>query len=72
MKTHGSLGNIANEDADLESGEIMTASGGRLWVRTDTMCVHGDTHGAVEMALAIEIRLVAAGISIRPLADWLF
>ena len=55
----------------VESGEIITASGNRLRVRADTVCVHGDTHGAVEMARAIKTRLVDAGISIRPLADWL-
>lgn len=55
----------------VEDGEIVTASGARLKVRPDTVCVHGDTHGAVEMARRIKARLADGGISICPFGEWL-
>lgn len=47
---------------------ITTQSGKRLPVRVDTVCVHGDTDGAVEMALAVRQRLRDAGVVIRPMS----
>lgn len=47
---------------------ITTSSGNRMPVRVDTVCVHGDTDGAVEMATAIRQRLEAAGVVIRPMS----
>ncbi|MCS0495782.1 LamB/YcsF family protein [Ancylobacter sp. MQZ15Z-1] len=55
----------------VEDGEIVTAGGGRLKVKADTVCVHGDTHGAVEMARHIRARLEGAGIEVRPFGEWL-
>ncbi|MFK8253240.1 LamB/YcsF family protein [Ancylobacter terrae] len=55
----------------VEDGEIVTASGSRLKVRPDTVCVHGDTHGAVEMARIIRNRLTTAGHALRPFGDWI-
>ncbi|GAB4067854.1 LamB/YcsF family protein [Ancylobacter sonchi] len=75
-KLPGAVIHDADEAAErvlrmVEDGEIVTASGGRLKVRADTVCVHGDTHGAVEMARRIRGRLSAADIAIRPLGEWL-
>ncbi|MCJ8145055.1 5-oxoprolinase subunit PxpA [Ancylobacter sp. A5.8] len=55
----------------VEDGEIITASGGRLKVRPETVCVHGDTHGAVEMARTIRDRLSGAGLKLLPFGETL-
>ncbi len=52
----------------VEDACITTHSGKRIPVRVDTVCVHGDTDGAIEMALAVRQRLEAAGVGIRPLS----
>lgn len=36
--------------------------------RVDSLCVHGDTPGAVAMAALVRERLAAAGIAVRPFA----
>jgi UPF0271 protein len=55
----------------VESGTIATAGGGALAVGIDTVCVHGDTPGAVAMARSVRRRLAAAGVTVSPLAAWL-
>ena len=35
----------------------------------DTVCVHGDTPGAVAMARRVRDRLAAAGVTIRPMGE---
>jgi UPF0271 protein len=55
----------------VQDGEIVALSGKRLSLRFDSICVHSDTPGAVEMARAIRGRLEDNGITVRPLADWL-
>ncbi len=47
---------------------IETASGLHLPVVIDSVCVHGDTPGAVAMAAAIRAALTGAGISVRAFA----
>jgi UPF0271 protein len=37
----------------IEDGEVVTVSGQRLPLQADTLCVHGDTAGAVEIAQQI-------------------
>jgi UPF0271 protein len=37
----------------IEDGEVITVSGQRLPLQADTLCVHGDTAGAVEIAQQI-------------------
>jgi UPF0271 protein len=46
-------------------GWVRTLDGGRLDVRADTLCLHGDSAGAVERAAAIRRALAAAGIDVR-------
>jgi len=55
----------------VETGEVVTASGRRLQVPIDSICVHGDTPGAVGMADEIRTRLLAAGHRLAPLSTWL-
>ncbi|AJE47812.1 LamB/YcsF family protein [Celeribacter indicus] len=49
-------------------GHIPCSDGSRLPVEADTLCIHGDTPGAVEIARALRARLEAAGVEIAPFA----
>ncbi|MGP9764320.1 LamB/YcsF family protein [Halomonas sp. AOP13-D3-9] len=53
----------------LEEQAVTTISGKRIALDIDSVCVHGDTPGAVEMAATLRRRLENAGVSIRPMAD---
>lgn len=53
----------------LESGHVVAMDGTPVPVRADTVCVHGDTPGAVEMARAIRRRLTEAGWALLPLEE---
>ncbi len=50
-------------------GEIVSTSGKRMKVAMDTICVHGDTPGAVEAARLIKARLQEAGVTLRPFSE---
>ena len=47
------------------TGRVQTSDGTDVTIRADSVCVHGDTPGAVEMAGALRHALVAAGVGIR-------
>ena len=49
--------------AMLDEGAIIAASGKRIPTRIDTICLHGDTSEAVEMAAALRLKLEAAGVT---------
>lgn len=51
----------------VEANEITTVGGRRIPVPIDTVCVHGDTPGAVAMARHLRDRLTGAGVTIRPM-----
>jgi len=51
----------------LEEGALFCASGKRIPTRIDSICVHGDTPGAVAMAMALRERIERAGIKIVPM-----
>lgn len=55
--------------AMLGEGALVTASGKRLPTRIDSICVHGDTPRAVEMARGLRAALADAGWTIRPFAE---
>ena len=50
-------------------GRMPTLDGGELELEIDSLCIHSDTPGAVEMAHAIRRRFDAAGIAVRPPRD---
>lgn len=52
--------------AMVSEGAIITASGKRLAVRIDSICVHGDSPNAVAMAKAVRARLESAGVALAP------
>ena len=49
-----------------ESGTLASISGKAVRVQADSICVHGDSPGAVEMARRIRARLQAAGVPLAP------
>jgi 5-oxoprolinase (ATP-hydrolysing) subunit A len=49
-------------------GRVTTMDGGDVAVRADSICVHGDTPGALALVRAIRTRLVAEGIAIAAFA----
>ncbi|MGU3538188.1 LamB/YcsF family protein [Methylobacterium sp. A54F] len=52
----------------VEDGAVTTLSGRRLPLAVDTVCVHGDSPGAVAMARAVRAALEAAGHTLAPFA----
>lgn len=49
-------------------GSVIAATGERIPIAADSLCLHGDTPGAVELAVRVREALIAAGVSIRPFA----
>jgi UPF0271 protein len=49
-------------------GVVTAVDGTDVEVRAESVCIHGDTPGAVEMARAVRRELEAAGFEIRPFA----
>jgi UPF0271 protein len=47
-------------------GEVTAASGERVAVAADSLCLHGDTPGAVELARRVREALIGAGVAVRP------
>jgi 5-oxoprolinase (ATP-hydrolysing) subunit A len=53
----------------VERGEVIAANGSSVRVDARTLCIHGDTPGAAEIAKEIHQALVYAGVALKPLAD---
>jgi 5-oxoprolinase (ATP-hydrolysing) subunit A len=51
------------------TGQVQASDGTDITVRADSICVHGDSPGAVGMALAVRRALAAAGVEVRPFAS---
>ncbi|MBM3776689.1 MAG: LamB/YcsF family protein [Acidimicrobiia bacterium] len=49
------------------SGVVTDANGSDLRIEADTLCLHGDTPGAVLMAARVRRTLEEAGVEVRPL-----
>lgn len=47
-------------------GSVIAATGERIPVAADSLCLHGDTPGAVDLAVSVREALLASGVSIRP------
>jgi len=52
--------------AMVRDGAVIALSGKRIPVGIDSICVHGDTPGAVAMARAVRASLEASGLALRP------
>ena len=55
---------VATRAVGMATGGVVTEDGTKLDVRPDSLCVHGDTPGAVELARRIEAALTGAGIQL--------
>ena len=53
--------------AIVRDGRVTALDGSTVAVRADTLCLHGDTPGAVRIAAAVRDALEAAGITVAPL-----
>jgi len=53
----------------VQTGEVESVTGRSVPVQADSICVHGDSPGAVEMARRIRARLEQAGVTLRPFVD---
>lgn len=53
----------------VRTGEIVAVDGSRVRLQADSVCVHGDSPGAVAMARAVRARLESAGVALQPFAD---
>lgn len=50
------------------SGEVLSRSGTRIEVRARSLCLHGDTPGAVDLARRVRERLAACGVRVEAFA----
>jgi UPF0271 protein len=50
----------------VQDGAVVSVSGKVIKMRTDTVCIHGDTPGAVEIARGVRQALKDAGIAVAP------
>ena len=50
-------------------GKATALTGETIDVRADSLCLHGDTPGAVEMAKALRQALESEGVDIVPLGE---
>ncbi len=53
----------------VQTGEVESITGRSVPVQADSICVHADSPGAVEMARRIRARLEQAGVALRPFVD---
>lgn len=64
-------GSVLRDEADvvehvlrMAGGEVVAVDGSRLRIAPESICVHGDTPGAVAMAAAVRHALVSAGVTV--------
>lgn len=50
----------------VQDGAVVSVNGKVIKMRADTVCIHGDTHGAVEIARGIRQALADASIDVAP------
>ena len=55
-------------EASTTSTPLPARDGSSLTLQVDTICVHGDTPGAAELAAAVRLGLEQAGITVAALA----
>lgn len=51
----------------VRDGRVVARDGSNVSLKVDTICVHGDTPGAAELAAAVRAGLEAAGVTVAPL-----
>jgi UPF0271 protein len=60
---------VAGRAVGMATGQVVTsASGQQVRVPARSLCIHGDTAGAVGLARAVRAALAAAGVTVQPFA----
>lgn len=59
---------VARSIRMVTEGKAIAITGEEISVHADTLCLHGDTPGAVQLAAALRSRLEAAGVEVVPLS----
>ena len=58
---------IADRVASMvQSGRVVAVDGSTISITVESVCVHGDSPGAVEIATAVREKLVARGVELKP------
>ena len=70
----GSVLHDVNEVADrsnqmVTEGIATTINGNTIEIEADSLCIHGDTPGAVQMAIKVNTSLKSSGVEIKPLQN---
>ena len=52
----------------VKDGRVAATDGTDIEFNPESVCVHGDTPGAVQIAAAVRSALEAAGVDVRPFA----
>ena len=58
------LGDVASQALSLARGAVVASDGSVLTLWVDTLCIHGDSPGAVEMAQAVRSALEGAHMEV--------
>jgi len=53
----------------MTTGQVEASDGTDVTIQADSICVHGDSPGAVDMAVAVRQALATAGVDIRAFAS---
>ena len=61
---------VAERVLGFTQGKVKAITGKEIRIEADTICLHGDTPGAGNIARRVRERLEAAGIALKPLADF--
>jgi UPF0271 protein len=62
---------VARAGRMVREGVVITDEGVEVALRVATICVHGDTPGAPELARRIRETLQSAGADVAPIGAWL-
>ena len=54
----------------VKEGTVPDVTGGEVRIDANSICIHGDSPGAVEMARAVRAELEAAGVTIGPFSGY--
>jgi UPF0271 protein len=74
LQPRGQAGAVIEDAADAAAqalmiatdGAVVAVDGSRVALRAESICCHGDTPGAVEIAASVRSALAAAGVRVEP------
>jgi len=60
---------LAQAVSIVRDGQVTAVDGTPVPVRAESLCLHGDTAGAVDLARAVRARLTEIGVDVKPFAS---